>query len=74
MPKEGDNNFVPGADLARLLRVLVTTANDGSLSGIPSRWDSHVDSSRVADYCITFYIKELDAFLAKSNNEPVDMQ
>lgn len=76
-PKEKDNNFVTGQDLAQLLRVLVTAANDGSLADVPSRWDTFVDrlQSTASDDCTTFYNKELDAFLVDRNkNEPVSMR
>lgn len=77
MPKEKDNNFVTGSDLAQLLRVLVNAANDGSLADVPSRWDTFVDrlQSTASDDCTTFYTRELEAFLVgKLKNEPVSMR
>lgn len=76
-PKEKDNSYVTGNDLAQLLRVLVNAANDGSLADVPSRWDTFVDrlQSTASDDCTTFYNKELDAFLVERNkNEPVSMR
>lgn len=76
-PKEKNDNFVTGSDLAQLLRVLVTAANDGSLADVPSRWDTFVDrlQSTASDDCTTFYSKELEAFLIdKNKNEPVSMR
>lgn len=76
-PKEKDNNFVTGSDLAQLLRVLVVAANDGSLADVPSRWNAFVENlqSTASDDCTTFYNKELDAFLVERNkNEPVSMR
>lgn len=77
VPKEKNNNFVTGADLAQLLRVLVTAANDGSLADVPSRWDTFVErlQSTSSDDCTTFYKKELDAYLeGVHKNEPVSMR
>lgn len=77
IPKDKNNEFVTGADLAQLLRVLVTAANDGSLADVPSRWDTFVDrlQSTASDDCTTFYNKELDAYLIERNkNEPVSMR
>lgn len=77
VPKEKNGIYVTGADLAQLLRVLVTAANDGSLADVPSRWDTFVDrlQSTASDDCTTFYSKELDAFLIdKNKNEPVSMR
>jgi hypothetical protein len=74
VPKEKNEQYVTGADLAQLLRVLVTAANDGSLADVPSRWDTFVDrlQSTASDDCTTFYNKELDAFLVEKNkNQPV---
>lgn len=76
-PKEKNENYVTGSDLAQLLRVLVTAANDGSLADVPSRWDTFVDrlQSTASDDCTTFYNKELDAFLVdKNKNQPVSMR
>jgi len=76
-PKNKDNSYVTGQDLAQLLRVLVTAANDGSLADVPSRWDTFVDrlQSTASDDCTTFYNKELDSFLIERNkNEPVSMR
>lgn len=77
VPKEKDDKFVTGPDLAQLLRVLVGAANDGSLADVPSRWDTFVErlQSTASDDCTTFYTKELDAFLVdKHRNEPVSMR
>lgn len=76
-PKEKENNYVTGSDLAQLLRVLVKAANDGSLADVPSRWDTFVErlQATASDDCTTFYNKELDAFLVDRNkNEPVSMR
>lgn len=76
-PKEKDNSYVTGQDLAKLLGVLVVAANDGSLADVPSRWDTFVDrlQSTASDDCTTFYNKELDAFLIdKNKDEPVSMR
>jgi len=76
-PKEKSDSYVTGSDLAQLLRVLVTAANDGSLADVPSRWDTFVErlQTTASDDCTTFYSKELDAFLVdKNKNEPVSMR
>lgn len=76
-PKEKDEKFVTGSDLAQLLRVLVSAANDGSLADVPSRWDTFVDrlQSTASDDCTTFYTRELDAYLVdKNKNEPVSLR
>lgn len=77
VPKDKDNNYVTGSDLAQLLRVLVTAANDGSLADVPSRWDTFVErlQSTASDDCTKFYNKELDSFLIERNkNEPVSLR
>lgn len=77
VPKEKDEKFVTGSDLAQLLRVLVSAANDGSLADVPSRWDTFVDrlQTTASDDCTTFYTRELDAYLVdKNKNEPVSLR
>ena len=76
-PKEKNDKYVSGSDLAQLLRVLITAANDGSLADVPSRWDSFVDrlQTTASDDCTTFYMKELEAYLVgKHKSEPVSMR
>lgn len=77
VPKLKSDNYVTGTDLAQLLRVLVTAANDGSLADVPSRWDTFVDrlQATASDDCTTFYSRELDAFLVnKHKGEPISMR
>lgn len=77
VPKEKANNYITGSDLAQLLRVLVTAANDGSLADVPSRWDTFVErlQSTASDDCTKFYNKELDSFLSERHkNEPVSLR
>lgn len=76
-PKEKAEKFVTGKDLAKLLSVLVTAANDGSLADVPSRWDSFVErlQSTASDDCNTFYNRELDAYLIGTlKDEPTSMR
>lgn len=75
VPKEKNDQFITGSDLARLMQVLVTAANDGSLADVPSRWDSFVDRLQVTASldCAKFYQIELDNFL-QDKNEPVSMR
>lgn len=73
-PKERSGTYVTGADLAQLLAILVSAANDGSLAEVPSRWGSFIErlQSTASEDCATFYLNELDAFLV--SEQPISMR
>ena len=64
-PKKNHSRFVTGVELAHLLKVLVSAANDGNLASVPSRMERFVEKiqSSATDDCLKFYEDEMSASL-----------
>ncbi|XP_033642989.1 guanylate-binding protein 5-like [Asterias rubens] len=76
IPKEKNGRPITGAELVALIDVLVTAANEGSLSQIPSRWSAFIQSmeqSAVGD-CLRFYETEMMVLHQQYDMGPVDEQ
>ncbi|XP_022084340.1 uncharacterized protein LOC110975829 isoform X2 [Acanthaster planci] len=74
IPKEKNGRPITGAELASLIEVLVTAANEGSLSQIPSRWSAFIQSmeqSAVQD-CLKFYDTEMVVLHQQYEMGPID--
>ncbi|CAD5113813.1 DgyrCDS2977 [Dimorphilus gyrociliatus] len=64
VPKEKEGRPMTGTEMASLIRILVEAANNGSLTSIPSRWDSFVRNlitTAIVD-CATYYRSVLESF------------
>ncbi|XP_030853992.1 guanylate-binding protein 2 [Strongylocentrotus purpuratus] len=76
VPKEKNGKLLGGPEMASLLNVLVTAANEGSLSQIPSRWSSFIQSleqSAVED-CLKFYEADMSILLGIHDNGPINTE
>ncbi|XP_063966491.1 guanylate-binding protein 2-like [Lytechinus pictus] len=76
VPKEKNGKLLGGPEMASLLNVLVTAANEGSLSQIPSRWSSFIQSleqSAVED-CLKFYEADMSVLFGIHDNGPINTE
>ncbi|XP_072177130.1 uncharacterized protein [Diadema setosum] len=74
VPKEKNGKPIRGPEMASLLDVLVTAANEGSLSQIPSRWSSFIqnlEQSSVED-CLKFYDADMSVLHGLHDNGPIN--
>ncbi|GAB6024572.1 hypothetical protein CHUAL_009723 [Chamberlinius hualienensis] len=72
-PKEKNEKPITGVELANLLRILVTAANEGSLSDVPTRWiafTQHLQTTATED-CLKFYDGELNLLHNQSAGQPI---
>ncbi|XP_072015443.1 guanylate-binding protein 3-like [Amphiura filiformis] len=74
IPKEKNGRPITGPELASLIEVLVTAANEGSLSKIPSRWASFVSSMEKSAQqdCLKFYDVEISVLHQQHENGPIN--
>lgn len=72
-PKKKQGRFLSGVQLAHLLTVLVTAANEGSLADVPSRWDAFVERLQLTatEDCHRFYEEEVTSFTSSGGDKPV---
>ncbi|KAI1305312.1 Guanylate-binding protein 1 [Halotydeus destructor] len=63
--KSKRNKNISGVEVAHLLHVLTTAANEGSLADVPSRWESFVERLQLTatEDCLKFYDDEMHAFI-----------
>ncbi|XP_076316462.1 uncharacterized protein LOC143228907 isoform X2 [Tachypleus tridentatus] len=75
VPKEKNHKPISGTELAALLEVLVSAANDGSLAEIPSRWTTFVERIKqtATEDCHKFYVTEMMVLSEKYSSGPVSM-
>ncbi|XP_013388840.1 guanylate-binding protein 2 [Lingula anatina] len=72
-PKEKNDRAITGPELASLLEILVSAANEGSLASIPSRWDAFIQRLQdgALEDCTRFYEGEMQVLSEMYNNGPV---
>jgi hypothetical protein len=74
VPKEKNGRPITGPELATLLEILVTAANEGSLAEIPGRWQVFIDQlqSSAQEDCAAFYESDVSLLLIKYENSAVN--
>ena len=76
VPKEKNNKPITGIELAALLEILVTAANDGSLADVPNRWDAFVTrlQQTAVEDCLTFYEADMNVLIVDQyNNNAINL-
>ena len=60
-PKSRDGRLINGAELSHLLTVLVSAANDGNLTSVPSRWETFMQNLITSSVtaCVKYYEDEM---------------
>jgi hypothetical protein len=74
VPKEKNGRPITGPELATLLEILVTAANEGSLAEIPGRWQVFIDQlqSGALEDCAAFYESDIHMLLSSYENSAVN--
>ncbi|XP_064459137.1 guanylate-binding protein 2-like [Ornithodoros turicata] len=73
-PKTKNGRPINGVELAGLFEILVNASNDGSLTDVPSRWNSFVEkiTQSSTEDCLMFYESEMRVLFAEHDEGAIN--